>query len=213
MRVRSQWPPCPLNYNGLIIVRRPLPREKTLKLPKIFTTFSVLLLAAASLVGCANAPSTAQALTTTFSPYQPDILQGNVITREQVAALKAGMDRTQVEQILGTPLLRSVFHAQRWDYYFSFQRQGAPIQHRRLTLYFEGPQLTRFEGDEMPSETEFVNAIARPSKTVDPATLTASPEALDAFKKKNPPPAADAPQAPQPKTSYPPLQSGSGLLQ
>ncbi len=183
-------------------------------MPRIFTPFfASLLLCATSLLGCANVPSTAQALTTTFSPYQPDVLQGNVITREQVAALKVGMDRTQVEQILGTPLLQSVFHAQRWDYYFSFQRQGQAIQHRRLTLYFEGTQLAKFEGDEMPSEAEFVNAIARPSKTVDPASLVASPQVLEAFAKKNPPPAAQAPQAAPPKASYPPLQSGSGLLQ
>lgn len=185
-----------------------------MKSPHIFAIRGLLLAAIAlGLVACANGRNTADALTTTLSPYQPDVLQGNVITREQVQALQVGMDRSQVVQILGTPLLQSVFHAHRWDYYFSFQRQGQPVQHRRLTLIFDGQRLARFEGDDMPSETEFVKAIARPSASKDLDALQASPETLRQFAKQNPSPvAATAPTA-QPKDSYPPLQSGSGLLQ
>lgn len=174
---------------------------------------ALALCGAATLSGCSNVPSATQALTTTLSPYQPDVLQGNVITREQVTALQVGMERNQVVQILGTPLLQSVFHAQRWDYVFSFQRQGQAVQQRRLTLYFDGPRLQRFEGDEMPSETEFVQAIARPSASVAPDSLQADEAALKAFAKKNPSPSAQAAPQAQPKPAYPPLQSGGGLLQ
>lgn len=183
-------------------------------MPRIFAAAcAAALCLSVGLSGCSNTPSAAQTLTNTLSPYQPDVLQGNVITREQVQALQVGMERNQVVQILGTPLLQSVFHAQRWDYVFSFQRQGQAPQQRRLTLYFEGPRLARFEGDEMPSETEFVQAIARPSASVAPDSLQASEQALDAFAKKNPAPSAEATPEAQPKPAYPPLQAGGGLLQ
>ena len=161
---------------------------------------------------CSQMPSAGQVLSTTLSPYKADILQGNVITAEQIQALKPGMGRDQVMAVLGTPLLQSVFHANRWDYVFSFQRQGQPVQHRHLSVFFDGPTMSHFEGDPMPKEAEFVQSIARPSQSVDPASLKATDAVLAEFAKKNPPPEAKAPVAPEP-TQYPPLQTGSGLLQ
>jgi outer membrane protein assembly factor BamE len=59
------------------------------------------------------------------TPYKVDVVQGNFISREQVEALQAGMGRQQVRDILGTPLITSLFHADRWDM-FSLQRPGQP---------------------------------------------------------------------------------------
>ncbi|MDP3139281.1 MAG: outer membrane protein assembly factor BamE, partial [Burkholderiaceae bacterium] len=84
-----------------------------------------------------------------LAPYKIEVVQGNFISREQVQALKPGMSRQQVRDTLGTPLLASVFHADRWDYVFTLRRQGVPPQARRLTVYFQGDALARFEGDEM----------------------------------------------------------------
>ena len=63
-----------------------------------------------------------------YGVYKIDIVQGNFVSREQAAALKPGMSRAQVRDILGTPLLTSVFHADRWDYVFTFKRQGVEPQ-------------------------------------------------------------------------------------
>ena len=41
------------------------------------------------------------------------------------ALVKPGMTRAQVRDILGSPLLTDVFHADRWDYVFTIRRQGA----------------------------------------------------------------------------------------
>lgn len=165
-----------------------------------------------TLGACAQGPSLQNTLNRVLSPYQPDILQGNVITQERVALLRVGMARDDVNAILGTPLLRSVFHADRWDYVFSFQRQGEPVQQRRLTLYFKDGALASFDGDTMPKEADFVQSIARPVPTVDPTQLDAA-----AAVKKAPEaaPATPAPTAPEPtpKAKYPPLQSGAGLIQ
>ena len=95
-----------------------------------------------------------------FQPYVPDVVQGNFISSEQYASLKVGMTREQVRQIMGTPLLASYFHANRWDYVFEFKREGETIgKERRVTLFFQGDQLIKFSGDALPTEVELVAEI------------------------------------------------------
>jgi outer membrane protein assembly factor BamE (lipoprotein component of BamABCDE complex) len=48
--------------------------------------------------------------------YKPEVVQGNFVSREQVQALRAGMPRQAVRDVLGTPLVTSLFHAERWQF-------------------------------------------------------------------------------------------------
>ena len=64
------------------------------------------------------------------TPYKVEVVQGNVVTSEQAALIKPGLTRSQVRDILGSPLLMDVFHADRWDYIFTIRRQGAEPQRR-----------------------------------------------------------------------------------
>lgn len=143
------------------------------------------------------------------TPYKIDIVQGNVVTREQAQALQAGMARQQVRDLLGSPLLASVFHADRWDYVFTFRRQGQPTQQRKLTVFFKGDTLDRFESDELPSESEFVSSLDAKRKSGKAPELQASEAQLKAFQERNAPKAAPAaePPAPPPASSYPPLEA------
>jgi len=70
--------------------------------------------------GCTSAVDDTQRawMNKVFRPYVPDVVQGNFISSEQYAKLQVGQSREQVRQILGTPLLASYFHANRWDYVF-----------------------------------------------------------------------------------------------
>ena len=147
-----------------------------------------------------------------FSPYKIDIVQGNVVTREQAAMLQPGMPRQQVRDILGTPLLASVFHADRWDYVFTFRRQGQELQRRRLTVFFKDGQLDRFEADELPSEAEFVSSLDAKRRSSKRPPLEATPEQLESFAERNAPSAAApaAPVASPHATSYPPLETPGG---
>lgn len=98
-------------------------------------------------------------LATAVSPYKIDIIQGNVVTREQLDFLRPGMPRAQVRDILGSALLTSVFHADRWDYVFTLQRQGSQPQSRKVTVFFKNDVLERVEADDVPSEKEFVSTL------------------------------------------------------
>ena len=143
----------------------------------------------------------------TFKPYVPDVVQGNFVSREQRDYLRPGMTRAQVREVLGTPLVTSLFHADRWDYAFSIRRQGVEPQQFRLTLYFRNDALSTIEGDELPSEVEFVQRLTTSRAAGKVPSLEATEEQLRKYPAN---PAAQAPQppaqAPLPAT-YPPLEA------
>jgi len=168
----------------------------------------VPLVAVAALAGCSSAPSMGN-LGNMVTPYRIDIVQGNVVTREQAAALRPGMPREQVRDILGTPLLTSVFHADRWDYVFTFRRQGQEIQRRKLAVFFRDNVLERVDADELPTEAEFVSSLEVKTRLGKPVPLEATEEQLKRFQERNPPSqASTSPAEPvgQPPSSYPPLE-------
>ncbi|RYX91874.1 MAG: outer membrane protein assembly factor BamE [Comamonadaceae bacterium] len=148
-----------------------------------------------------------------LTPYKVDVIQGNFISKEQVDALKVGMPREQVRGILGTPLVASVFHANRWDYVFTLKRQGVEPQIFKYTVYFDGDRLTRFEGDTMLSETEFIATLDSGRKMGKVPVLEATPEQLEKAAEKGASstsaPSSMAAPAPAnaPPAVYPPLES------
>jgi outer membrane protein assembly factor BamE len=86
--------------------------------------------------------------------YKPQIQQGNLVTAEQMAQLKNGMTRVQVQAVLGAPLLASMFHSNRWDYLYRVQKGSEITESRQLVLTFDGDKLVKFEGDPAPSERD-----------------------------------------------------------
>jgi len=111
-----------------------------------------------------------------FSPYRPDIQQGNFVSQEMLAQLKVGQTRDQVKFILGTPLLTDVFHASRWDYPFYLARGNGELTSARVTVFFKDDVVERFEGGNLPTEKEYIARIAGPAK-VQPKDLPKKEEA------------------------------------
>lgn len=171
-----------------------------------------LVAASLSMVACSSVSSTASSVGSWVTPYKIDIIQGNVVTREQAQALQPGMPRDQVKGILGSPLLASVFHGNRWDYVFTFKRQGQDSQQRRVTVFFKDDVLEKVEADELPSETEFVSSLDAKHATDKVPPLEATEEQLKKFEAGNANAAngaaADAPVAPI--KNYPPLETPGG---
>lgn len=167
---------------------------------------SLLVLA---LTGCGSFNDASNRVVTMVSPYKSDVVQGNVLTREQLAEVKVGMTREAVRDILGTALLTSLFHADRWDYVFTLKRQGVASQLRRVSLFFKGDVLDRSQSDDLPSETEFVATLqVRPPNPGARPVLEASEEALMRFPivvKK----VAPAPVGGKAALDYPPLEASA----
>ena len=174
----------------------------------------VLLIGAsmAALAGCGSLDGASSRIAGIVKPYKVDVVQGNCVSREQVQALQPGMSRQQVREILGTPLVTSLFHADRWEYVFTIKRPASEMESRKLTVFFQGDTLARFEGDEMPSETEFVATLGSHKGKPKVPTLEATEAQLARYPARKAEaaapqaPAAATPSEPQP-ARYPPLES------
>ena len=84
-----------------------------------------------------------------FPSYKLKVEQGNELDANKVQQLQAGMTREQVRLLLGTPSIRSAFHANRWDYQFLISRNGVVKENHNLTVYFDGDLLSRYEGSAL----------------------------------------------------------------
>jgi outer membrane protein assembly factor BamE len=163
----------------------------------------------AALAGCSSFNGASTRIANIVTPYRIDVVQGNFVSREQVEALQPGMSRQQVREILGTPLLTSLFHADRWEYVFTLKRPGEEVQTRRLTVFFKGDALERSEGDTMPTETEFVATLGSKGSKEKIPVLEATPEQLARFPASSARPTTPPTAAPlEPASiSYPPLEA------
>jgi len=186
-------------------------RRASTGLPRPFASAaSVLALAAAlgGLGGCESLQSSDNFLGL-ITPYRVEVVQGNVVTQEQAAALKTGMTREQVRDILGSPLLTDVFHANRWDYVFTIRRAGAEAQQRKVVVLFDGERMSSVDtGGELPAERAFVASIDsfKTSRDAPPLTLTEAQVQALPVPAKPASAAASASAAAAPTRTYPPLE-------
>ena len=165
---------------------------------------SLAAIAAAALLGGCQSLQSSDNFLGVVTPYRIDIVQGNVLTKEQVERVKVGMTRNQVSDLLGSPLLTDPFHADRWDYVFTIRRQGAEPQRRSAVLMFEGDKLKSIDAPEMPEERAFVASINTFKPRAQPL-LALSEEQRKAL--PVPPKVEAAASAPEgPVRSYPPLE-------
>ena len=115
----------------------------------------------ATLAGCGTYDSLTQRIAQSITPYRITIVQGNFVSAEAAAQMRVGMSRAEVKQLLGTPLLTDMFHANRWDYVFYFKRGStAVVQQRDFVVMFDGDRVTSWSGGEdLPSNLELLAEI------------------------------------------------------
>ncbi len=118
--------------------------------------FSLLLL----LSGCTN-----------FDIHRIDIQQGNLVTQDQLAKIKPGMSRGDVRGLLGTPLLQDVYHANRWDYFFSMAPGGKVTEKHHITIFFENDKVSKVEGQGAEREVSSSGG----EKRTQPSEFAAQP--------------------------------------
>ena len=91
--------------------------------------------------------------------HKVDIQQGNSLKVENISKLTNGMTEKQVVYLLGTPVIRDIFHPDRWDYVYTYAAASGASENKRLTLYFTGGKLSQienvsFQEDIKPRETK-----------------------------------------------------------
>jgi outer membrane protein assembly factor BamE len=86
------------------------------------------------------------ALTGTACVYRIDVQQGNLLDDDDVMQIEVGMTRSQVQFLLGTPMVADSFHRDRWDYAYYLRRGRSPdITQRWLVVYFDSDRVSKVE--------------------------------------------------------------------
>ncbi|MEJ2141794.1 MAG: outer membrane protein assembly factor BamE [Gammaproteobacteria bacterium] len=93
--------------------------------------------------------STIALLLSGCSVYKIDVQQGNTLDSEKVAQLETGMNKQQVQFLLGTAMLKDPFHPDRWDYVYTFTPGGGEMKKHHLTLFFENGQLVTIDKSDL----------------------------------------------------------------
>jgi outer membrane protein assembly factor BamE len=80
--------------------------------------------------------------------YRIDIQQGNLLDDEDITQVDLGMTRSQVQFLLGTPMVADSFHKDRWDYAYYYRRGRSPdLIQRWVIVHFENDRVTRIDRD------------------------------------------------------------------
>ena len=88
------------------------------------------------------------ALALTACVYRIDIQQGNLLDEKAINQVDLGMTRSQVQFLLGTPMVSDSFHRDRWDYAYYYRRGRSHDADRRwVVVYFENDRVQRIERD------------------------------------------------------------------
>ena len=96
---------------------------------QLTTAFLISILSLGVILGCSS-----------LSPFKVAILQGNIIEDKDVEQLAKGLTKDQVQYLLGTPLLNSPIHQNRWDYFYSVKVGETVIGEKKLSLSFDTNQ-------------------------------------------------------------------------
>jgi outer membrane protein assembly factor BamE len=87
-------------------------------------------------------------LALTACVYRIDIQQGNLLDDDDIGQVEVGMTRSQVQFLLGTPMVSDSFHRDRWDYAYYLRRGRSPdVTQRWVVVHFENDRVSRVDRD------------------------------------------------------------------
>jgi outer membrane protein assembly factor BamE len=127
----------------------PTPRSRRLQ-PRRLAVAAALAGAVATLAGCQSTERSSGL----FEPYRVAVPQGNYLDRSMLEQVRPGMTPEQVRFALGSPLLVSAFHPDRWDYVFRYQFPDGSAITRRASVLFRDGRVDRIEAEALPARED-----------------------------------------------------------
>jgi len=80
--------------------------------------------------------------------YKPDIQQGNVLPEDRVAQVKVGMNKDEVNYLLGNPILVNVIDSRDTQYIYTFKPGKGDMTTQKLILTFNNDKLVQIARSE-----------------------------------------------------------------
>ncbi len=81
--------------------------------------------------------------------HKISIQQGNLLNEQQLAQITPGMDRQQVSNLIGSPVEKTPFRDNQWDYVYTRAPAGSAVKARRASIIFENDVVARIDTSEM----------------------------------------------------------------
>lgn len=98
--------------------------------------------------------------------YKLDIKQGNIIEQSDINQLRPGMEKRQVQFLMGSPMIVDTFNQDRWEYIYRRHLSGsAPSENTRVSLFFDNNKLVRIEGDLRPQPVD--DSVAKKAEIIE----------------------------------------------
>lgn len=99
-----------------------------------------------------------------FSMHRVDVYQGNYIEQQRLENLKPGMTRSDVQLLLGTPLVQDVYDPSVWYYvFFHSNSEGKVKEAKQVRVHFDRDgRYQFFDGDidlNAPQEDIIVESV------------------------------------------------------
>jgi outer membrane protein assembly factor BamE len=120
----------PLNPNTTILGRRQVAIKNTLTATLLCVLIS----------GCSGLPDMGFP-----GVHKMDIQQGNIITNDMVELLRSGMTRSQVQYVMGTPLIVDTFNDNHWDYVYQLQLGEGGSKEQKLRIIFVNDRVSEIQ--------------------------------------------------------------------
>jgi len=101
-----------------------------------------------SLIGCGGDPF--------WLPraHRITIQQGNLLSERQLDGIEVGMDKNAVRTLLGSPVAKTPFHNDRWEYLYTRGPAGSAVVARRLAIFFENEVVTNVDSNASDTSGE-----------------------------------------------------------
>ena len=78
--------------------------------------------------------------------YRVDVQQGNLLKDKDILQVEVGMTRSQVQFLLGTPMVSDSFHRDRWDYAYYLRKGRSPdVERRWVVVFFENDRVSKID--------------------------------------------------------------------
>jgi outer membrane protein assembly factor BamE len=108
--------------------------------------------------------------------YRPNIQQGNLLRLEDVDQVTAGMTRSQVRYLIGTPMISDPFQPNRWDYIYTLKRgHERKLDRAYFVVYFDGDKVTKIDKVDAPDLSDIEKMRARQAAKLGTQGVPAEP--------------------------------------
>ncbi|WP_246624928.1 outer membrane protein assembly factor BamE [Oceanobacter mangrovi] len=108
--------------------------------------------------------------------HKLNIQQGNIVTQDMLDQLKPGMTESQVEFVMGTPVLKNPFAEQRWDYLYTLEERDVITKQYLIQVYFDANRRFDHYSGSVPADANFTEknqADALPEEESNGSTVPA----------------------------------------